>query len=257
MSGAAVSKNISKKVVVRVYRSLLRASRPFTYPAPHASVLSSLLHRKVVLPDYYDDALSYYGLSAAETEHDVHNNNDDKGTTTGSSSASQVVSTTTADDDDDDEVQEQSKASYREAQQAELYVDSDDSKRMDPPHYILFSYLLQELMGDGVTLMRFPSQLSESDLTRLRSLIQREFRSRYSPHQMPSSLSSSSSISRRFPYRSRIQASFLALRELNKKLYYALSQGLNVNCNDGSIRDELQPLLRVFLIYHATHPPPT
>jgi hypothetical protein len=53
---------------------------------------------------------------------------------------------------------------------------------------------------------------------------------------MPSSLSSSSSsISRQFPYRSR-QASFLALQELKKKLYYALSQGLNVNCNDGSIQ---------------------
>mmetsp|Transcript_20901 Transcript_20901/g.29824 ORF Transcript_20901/g.29824 Transcript_20901/m.29824 type:complete len:482 (+) Transcript_20901:45-1490(+) len=206
-----MSQTASTKVVLQVYRSLLRASRPFSYPMPHAALLTSLLHRKGNL-DYEESirCLSAEVSDCSDEEIISHSQ------TTSDQGEMKLLSLHARD----------LTRSYRELKKNEI-SNAHVSKHSDPPHRILFSCLLHELMGGGESLTRFPCQLTKEDLTKLKSIIQREFRSGFSNGLH-------SCVSDQFPYRVRLQTSFMALRELNKKLCYALSRGLDMTSNGTS-----------------------
>jgi putative AlgH/UPF0301 family transcriptional regulator len=143
---------LSALLTKRLYRSLLRASKPFTSSA-YAKVLTCLLYRNGIDIDYY----------APSQE---------------------------ADDDDFDN-------------RAGAGAIPTTSSRT------LFLRLASELIsGDarGVRVMNFPSQV---DVTRLRSMIRREFRG---DHETSLSYGVDPSVRR--------QAAFLTLKELNNKLVW-------------------------------------
>lgn len=132
----------------RLYRSLLRAAKPFSSPAPNASVLSCLLHRTGI-----DD-----GLLLADS---IPNK----------PSLEQFS-----------EKKKKSPKSFEEARDlTKSYAPHEEDlpplpwdERKTPSH-VLFRRLLREVVTevDGFRQMQFPSEV---DTTRLESVIRREFR---------------------------------------------------------------------------------
>jgi putative AlgH/UPF0301 family transcriptional regulator len=102
----------------------------------------------------------------------------------------------------------------------ELYSRKPDPRR-PPPHMILFRALLKDVVAGPLendvttistaTMMNFPSHISSKDTDRLKDVIRREFRG--------GELSKSS----RFTENIQREVAFLALKELNRKMAYAMT----------------------------------
>ena len=162
-------------LIRRLYRSLLRAAKPFSSPSPNAAVLSCLLHRTGI-----DDGLVWDSLP----------------------------STMPSKEEAKKEKRPRLPKSVEEARDlSRAYAEDDEllpplpfDERRTPSH-VLFRRLLREVVTgtDGFRQMQFPSDV---DMTRLTTVIRREFRSE----------------SDKFDMKTRKEVAFLALRELNKKL---------------------------------------
>ena len=170
-------------VTIRLYRNLLRTARPFTGPSPNASVLTSLLHRSGV-DDHIQDWDAFVSKDDNKKDHYVDRARD----LTQSYSA---TTTTTA------------AASNSSAHNN----NNNNNNNNNRTYQRLFRRLLREVVTgtNGYGKMVFPSM---ADTSRLKSIIQREFRT------------SSNSASKHFDDATRQKVAFTALRELHKKLSY-------------------------------------
>ena len=136
-------------LIKRLYRSLLRAAKPFSSPSPNAAVLSCLLHRTGI-----DDGLIWSDLPLT------------------------IVSNIPSKKDrlpkSVEEARDLSRA-YAEDKEEELLPPYPFDERKTPSH-VLFRRLLREVVTgkDGFRQMQFPSEV---DTTRLQQVIRREFRS--------------------------------------------------------------------------------
>jgi len=162
----------------RLYRNLLRTSKPFTAPSPDAAVVTCLLHRSGV-DDHIKDWNAFVSqdvdskaISIQDKARDLTRSYDNRNTTDAS-----IPSTQT---------------------------------RNNRTYQRLFRRLLREVVTgtNGYGTMVFPSQV---DTTRLRKVIQREFRTNHD---------NGDTASTNFDDTTRQQVAFTALRELNKKLSY-------------------------------------
>jgi putative AlgH/UPF0301 family transcriptional regulator len=135
-------------VIRTLYRSLLRAAKPFSSPSPNAVVLSCLLHRTGI-----DDAVAW-DPSPIATE-----------TTEKTKGPRQPRSV--------DEARDLSR-SYAEEDNDDMSFNPFDERHT--PNHILFRRLLREVVTgtDGYRQMQFPSDM---DTNRLKQVIRREFRS--------------------------------------------------------------------------------
>lgn len=171
---------MSKSLVYRrLYRSLLKASKPFSGSSPDATYLSCLLHRTGI-----DDGVDWETLAAINAEEAklVDDSN------TRPLHEARNLSKSYADDDDDDD-------------DATAVLKSSFAARKEPQRVLLRRLLREVVAGStsGMTQMQFPKQVDTEALT---TVIKREFRE--SDHL--------------FDMDARQQVAFLALRELNKKL---------------------------------------
>ena len=164
----------------RLYRSLLKVSKPFCSPSPNAAVLSSLLHRTGI-----DDGLDWERLSQIkEIETEEENTKRPRPL-----EEARDLSKSYAPHNSDDGTTAALKLSLAERKE---------------PHRVLFRRLLREVVAgspSGLRHMQFPNQVN---VEVLREVIAREFR-------IPDAESM-------FDVETRQQVAFLALRELNKKL---------------------------------------
>ena len=198
------SKSLSSKtslIARRLYRNLLRTSEPFTAPSSEAAVLTSLLHRSGI-----DDHIKDWNAFVTQ---DLERNNP------------------TAESYDIFSLQEKA----RDLTQSYSHKSSSDSSTSSTPasnnrtYQRLFRRLLREVVTGthGYGKMAFPSQV---DTTRLRKVIQREFRSKHCSGGSSSSggggdnPDNGGTASAHFDDATRRQVAFTALRELNKKLSY-------------------------------------
>lgn len=137
-------------VIRTLYRSLLRAAKPFSSPSPNAVVLSCLLHRTGI-----DDAGLEWDPSSTVTE-----------VTEKTKGPRQPRSV--------DEARDLS-LSYADVEEDDMPGTPSEAGRRAPNH-ILFRRLLREVVTGtgGFRQMQFPSEM---DTTRLKQVIRREFRS--------------------------------------------------------------------------------
>mmetsp|Transcript_662 Transcript_662/g.1867 ORF Transcript_662/g.1867 Transcript_662/m.1867 type:complete len:606 (-) Transcript_662:89-1906(-) len=112
--------------------------------------------------------------------------------------------------------------------------------RRRPSHEVLFRKLLQDLLGGGDAQMCFPSHVvANDDSQRLEEIIRREFRAPSlgewnrdtSGETEANQNRPPTEVSAYFTDTSRREAAFLALRELNKKLVWAESTGMQLGKN--------------------------
>jgi len=161
-------------VTIRLYRNLLRTARPFTGPSPNASLLTSLLHRSGV-----DDHIRDWDAFVSQ-----ENNKKDPYVDRARDLTQSYSATTTASNS-----------------------SAHNNNNNNRTYQRLFRRLLREVVTgtNGYGKMVFPSM---ADTSRLKSIIQREFRA------------SSNSASKHFDDATRQKVAFTALRELHKKLSY-------------------------------------
>lgn len=166
-------------LIKRLYRSLLRAAKPFSAPSPNAKVLSCLLHRTGI-----DDGLPWSDDAPSITETSKE---EEKKPPRLPKSVEEARDLSRAYADDDEEINM-------------LLPPMPFDERKTPSH-ILFRRLLREVVTgtEGFRQMQFPAEM---DTTRLKSVIRREFRS----------------TTCKFDDTVRQEVAFHALRELNKKL---------------------------------------
>ena len=187
-----------------LYRSLLRTSSKFTDDA----VLFALLHRTGI-DDHINDWEHYIAQDAAGSQNKARvlptqpKQENSTATHNWNSNSNHTASTTTT--------TTSSASSHRTYQR-------------------LFRRLLREVVAGGTTnadgqTMIFPSQVA--DTTRLRTIIQREFRKKAGGNnQNEDTAAAASSVA--FDDATRRKVAFTALRELNKKLaFYAQLQAKN------------------------------
>lgn len=143
-------------ILRRLYRSLLKASKPFSSPNPHAAVASCLLHRTgagdgVDFEKYLANRRIAAALSNARSER--------KGRSL-------------------EEARNLSKSYAIDEEPNSELGNSEDQRRA--PIRICFRRLLREVVAgvDGTRQLQFPKQV---DTTRLRHIIHREFRIVESP----------------------------------------------------------------------------
>ena len=173
----------------RLYRSLLKASKPFSPPSPHASTVTCLLHRSG-----NGDGLDIEKyLADKRIEIALHSNTDKR----------------CGDGRSIDEARDLSKSYANEKGQgmpgAGVRLDQRGASVR-----IYFRQLLREVVGgvNGITQMQFPKH---ADTTKLSHAIRREFRLNDSP----------------FDLDTRKEVAFLALRILNMKLAWLESLNLS------------------------------
>eukprot|EP00531_Pseudo-nitzschia_arenysensis_P004310 CAMPEP_0116128848 /NCGR_PEP_ID=MMETSP0329-20121206/7605_1 /TAXON_ID=697910 /ORGANISM="Pseudo-nitzschia arenysensis, Strain B593" /LENGTH=496 /DNA_ID=CAMNT_0003623067 /DNA_START=97 /DNA_END=1586 /DNA_ORIENTATION=- len=180
---------MSALVTIRLYRNLLRTARPFTGSAPNAAVLTSLLHRSGV-----DDHIRDWNAFVAQNDKN---------------------------DDDENNQQQHQRArdltqSYSSTKTAgDITLNSNNnSSNNNRAYQRLFRRLLREVVTgtNGYGKMVFPSQV---DTSRLKSVIQREFRASHNNND-----GSETTASSHFDADTRQKVAFCALRELHKKLSY-------------------------------------
>ena len=192
----------SSLVTCRLYRNLLRTSKPFTAPSPDAAVLTCLLHRSGIddhikdwdafvskdLEKNKNQATVDSSMSVQDRARDLSRSYGDRTTT---DDASTILSSTTL-----------TSSSNRTYQR-------------------LFRRLLREVVTgtNGYGKMIFPSQ---ADTTRLKKLIQREFRANNNNNddEGETTATPAAAASAHFDDATRQKVAFTALRELNKKLSY-------------------------------------
>lgn len=182
---------MSKKslVTIRLYRNLLRTARPFTGPSPNAAVLTSLLHRSGV-----DDHIRDWNAFVAQNDkHDDENHQHHR-----ARDLSQSYSSTTRANDNS---------------------RNNNKTNNNRTYQRLFRRLLREVVTgtNGYGKMVFPSQV---DTSRLKSVIQREFRARNSNNDDSNNHAYGRAASSYFDQDTRQKVAFAALRELHKKLSY-------------------------------------
>ena len=116
--------------------------------------------------------------------------------------------------------------------------DNTSSRR--PSHEVLFRKLLQDLIGGGDAQMRFPSHVvANDDVNRLEEMVRKEFRApslgEWNACVVGETIAAQNQqpieVSAYFSDASRREAAFLALRELNKKLIWAESMGMQLGRN--------------------------
>lgn len=179
------------KVIRTLYRNLLRTSKPFTSPAPNAAVLCCLLHRTGI-----DDHIKDWNTFVARNlENDVDSTVYDKARDLTYSYSDILLQ------------QQQQKLEQGEITSTIALDGISASIHSNLTYQRLFRRLLREVVTgtNNHGKMVFPSQV---DTTKLKKIIQREFRNE----------SGNASIS--FDDATRRQVAFTALRELNKKLSY-------------------------------------
>lgn len=184
-------------LIRRLYRSLLRAAKPFSSPSPNAAVLSCLLHRTGI-----DDGLPWTNLPPP-THPSPTVSKTKKPRLPKPLEEARDLSRAYAQDDDDDE----------------LFTALPFDERKTPSH-ILFRRLLREVLTgvDGYRQMQFPSEM---DTTRLTKVIQREFRL----------------VNSNFDDATRRETAFLALRELNKKLRWEEALEKDHSLHESSVKE--------------------
>jgi hypothetical protein len=177
----APSPKLPSLVVVRLYRNLLRAAKPFTAPAPHARAINCLLSRTGI-DDHISDWEAF--VSAAPKEN-------------------------TQDQARDLTVSYQSGGSDKLSNNSN---SQNNTKEVIPPNrtpHRLFRRLLREVVcaGDqnGILKSSWPSLVDPEILW---NVIRREFRDGPSCQSI------------HFNPATRHQVAFMSLRELNKKLSY-------------------------------------
>jgi putative AlgH/UPF0301 family transcriptional regulator len=208
-----VSPSTQRTVVKRLYRSLLRASRPFTPPSPNAVVLTCLLHRTGTEDASWADFLrgnrdrqqsSATELSAAASSAAAEEEE----------SESSMTEEATEDDDEEESDAFDTGDSDDEYDMDDIETDDDD----DPGH-VMFRKLLREAVNStgepkGIRQMQFPSHVV-TDPYRIRNIIRREFRRRDDLD-----IDNDDDDAKKL-LAVKKQVAFLALRKLNEKLAYA------------------------------------
>ena len=206
--------NKSRLVTRSLYRNLLRTSKLFTSPSPNAVVLSCLLQRTGI-----DDHIQDWNRFVAQ------NNNNDNG------DGDYIVAEYKARDltfsySDILLPQHQKKEKVEEEKEDSHDIISPSTSSLSPtlsstsskpiPTNRTYQRLFRRLLREVVTgtnnygKMVFPSQV---DTTKLRKIIQREFRN-------GDGNTSSTTSSMYFDEATRRQVAFTTLKELNKKLSY-------------------------------------
>jgi putative AlgH/UPF0301 family transcriptional regulator len=200
---------MSKPLVYRrLYRSLLKASKPFCGSSPDATYISCLLHRTGI-----DDGVDWETLAAIKVEEaklDEQAKNSRPLHEARDLSKSYAQPDSSNSDDDATAALKNSLAERKE------------------PERVLFRRLLREVVAgstSGLKQMQFPKQVDKEALT---NVIKREFR--LSDHI--------------FDIETRQQVGFLALRELNKKLSrldeLQLEQDVNLDEEGVKLRNQRQ-----------------
>ena len=244
-----------RRIVLSLYRSLLRAAEPFSPPSPHAITLQCLLDRSGI----GDDDVEWFSYVSSKmpssrrpfNRRDSRTENQDKNDSK-ESTASSISSTPSTQQDsspDSDNEVEKKHDNDNEPQPADenkdgvedvIYdegEDDDDEEEEEEGIYgtelthMLFRKLLREVVSGssmGDRQMQFPHhvrQQHETDPFRLRRLIQREFRASYMTPPEPkerrrsnTAMASSNALSTPFSNAVRQRVAFWALRRLNEKL---------------------------------------
>ena len=172
------SKSKASLVTIRLYRNLLRTAKPFTAPSPDASVLTCLLHRSGV-DDHIQDWDAFVSREHKQQEYDRI-----------------------------DRARDLTQSFETEA------ASKTPNPRNNRTYQRLFRRLLREVVTgtNGYGKMVFPSQANTS---RLKTVIQREFRA-----NLQNAAAESASASASFDEATRQKVAFTALRELHKKMSY-------------------------------------
>jgi putative AlgH/UPF0301 family transcriptional regulator len=180
-AAAAASKSLISR---RLYRNLLRTAAPFTSPSPDATVLSCLLQRTGI-DDHVDDWESYATGKVFDDDGNAVFSSEDQARDLTYSYADRIPAL--------------AGGLPRTKNQTTSNASRDYQK--------LFRRLLREVVTgtNGFAKMAFPSQV---DPTRLRKIIQREFRN------------GDDAVSTIFDDAARRQTALTAIRELNKKLAF-------------------------------------
>jgi hypothetical protein len=182
----ASSPKLPSLVIVRLYRNLLRAAKPFTAPAPHARAMNCLLSRTGI-----DDHISdWEAFVAAAPKEDLQEKARDLTVSYQSGVVSDQMSNPSSSNDQ----------------------TNNGTKEVIPPNRTpqrLFRRLLREVVcsGDqnGILKSSWPSLVDPEILW---NVIRREFRNGPTCQSI------------HFNHDSRRQVAFMTLRELNKKLSY-------------------------------------
>lgn len=176
----------------RLYRSLLKAAKPFSSPSEQAVVFNCLLHRSGLDDgldwDFDPQDLHSPSLRSLPTKRSHPRSLED---------ARDLSKSYADDEDDEDDLPEPFRQELEERR---------------APHKVLFRLLLREVVTGGQRSVRQMQNPADVDTSRLQSVIRREFRE-------PSSRST-------FDDATRQEVAFVALRELNKKISWA------EGCND-------------------------
>ena len=212
-------------VLRRLYRSLLKASKPFSpLHNPRAAVYTSLLHRTGI-----DDGISWDRVlqqmakrqetMAAKEANNDNNSNNERTAERRQRSPEQARDLTRSyvddhddDDDDDDKWLNEEGGGFNQSSSHHDMETSLEERRL--PYRVLFRRLLREVVTglDGSSQMKFPSQVVPNTL---QEVIQREFR-----RPATTTTTTTTGDNGPFPFdeATRQQAAFIALRELNTKL---------------------------------------
>jgi len=197
----------------RLYRALMRATKPFTPPSPDYAVLSCLLHRSFISIEYDEMAARYQRGEGQKRDKFMAGHYLERG----------------------DAI-----AQYAYADQDEDHIDPTIARRHDA-QFLLFRRLLWTYFSESdtydetcwdkpIACYQYPYQVRRRPY-RLRDLIRREFRVPVVPTVVSSDDESSNSpdgghqylgyFSGVFSVETRRETAFLALRKLNEKLTWA------------------------------------
>ena len=219
MASPSSSSKASTLVARRLYRSLLRATKPFSPPSPNAAVLSCLLHR-TGMDDNIVDWKSYIEDDLIES---TWKRTKDEAMDLSISYATTTAPTQSAGSGSD---------SPRSTGGNNRDTNNNQERKQHRSYEMLFRRLLREVMAgpDGFRRMAFPCQVEPY---RLRDIIRREFRdvgdggtdhndngnnSGNKTDDVNNNKNSPLAVSALFDDATRRLVAFVALRELNKKI---------------------------------------
>jgi hypothetical protein len=195
-----------------LYRTLLRSTKHYTSPK-NGPILSSLLYRSGS-----DDEIDYIGerhvvSKTVETSPSTHQDIDDLIHLEEARDLSKPYK----------ELLEERKIREASDEESDFIFEtgrsSDASISEERLHTFLYRGLLKEIIGTHAH-MTFPFQAVQGEqnvMTRLKDVIRREFKG------------SDDSLSKTYSEKSRRDTAFLALKELQKKLTWGETLGLNLD----------------------------
>ena len=193
----------SSLVTRRLYRNLLRTCKPFTAPSPNAAVLTCLLHRSGI-----DDHIKDWDAFVSK---DLEKNKTKDQTSVDSGMSMQDRARDLSHSYGDRTIPTDAASTIFSS----MITPTSSSNRT---YQRLFRRLLREVVTgtNGFGKMIFPSQ---ADTTRLKMLIQREFRANNN-NETTTTAAAATAASAHFDDATRQKVAFTALRELSKKLSY-------------------------------------